>query len=196
MAGWIKMQLGTEVGLVQGNIVLDGDSPPPRKGAQQPHTSAHVYCGQKAGWIRIPLGMEVGLGPGDIVLDGEPAPPRKQAQQPFPHHFSAHFALARLPISVTAEVLSVKVQEAYLYSAYYDLLISRRSYMAHVNEGAQFWGDHLYKNAAVAEMGDWGHNRHGPKRGGGLMCPLRGELGPRVIQCGMGTGLIPYQVTS
>jgi len=26
------------------------------------------------------------------------------------------------------------------------------------------------------------------------MCPLRGELGPRVIQCGMGTGLIPYQV--
>jgi len=34
-AGWIKMPLGTEVGLVPGRIVLDGDTAPPRKGAQQ-----------------------------------------------------------------------------------------------------------------------------------------------------------------
>ena len=27
-------------------------------------------------------------------------------------------------------------------------------------------GDSLYKSSAVAEMGDRGHNRHGPKRGG------------------------------
>ena len=26
-------------------------------------------------------------------------------------------------------------------------------------------------------MGDRGHNRHGPKRGGGLLCPFSGELG-------------------
>jgi len=32
MAGWIKMLLGTEVGLGQGDIVLDGDlAPPPQK---------------------------------------------------------------------------------------------------------------------------------------------------------------------
>jgi len=29
------------------------------------------------------------------------------------------------------------------------------------------------KSSAVAEMGDRGHNRHGPKRGGPL-CPFRG----------------------
>ena len=31
------------------------------------------------------------------------------------------------------------------------------------------------KSSAVAEIGDRGHNRHGPKRGG-LLCPFRGEL--------------------
>jgi len=35
--GWIKMLLGTEVGLGPGDIVLDADpAPPPRKGAQHP----------------------------------------------------------------------------------------------------------------------------------------------------------------
>ena len=55
--------LGTEVGLSLGDIVLDGDSAPPSKGAQQPPPLlAHVYCGQTAGWIKIPLGTDVGLG--------------------------------------------------------------------------------------------------------------------------------------
>ena len=34
------------------------------------------------------------------------------------------------------------------------------------------------KSSAVAEMGDRGHNRHGPKRGGGAAVPLSRELGP------------------
>jgi len=34
--GWIKMPLGTEVGLGPGHFVLDGDPTPPLKGAQQP----------------------------------------------------------------------------------------------------------------------------------------------------------------
>jgi len=50
------------------------------------------------------LGTEVGLGAGQIVLDGDPAPPRKGAQQPT-RHFWSHFALARPPISATAELL-------------------------------------------------------------------------------------------
>jgi len=54
----------------------------------------------------MPLGMEVGLGPGHIVLDEDPAPPRKEAQRP---HFSSHFALARSPISATAELLLIVV---------------------------------------------------------------------------------------
>ena len=45
----------------------------PKKGAEPPQLSAHVYCGQTAGWIKIALGMEVGLGPGHIVLDRDPA---------------------------------------------------------------------------------------------------------------------------
>ena len=72
MAGWIKMPLGTEVGLDPSNIVLDRDpARPPPKRRQSPQFSAHVYCGQTAGWIKMPLGMDVDLGPGHIVLDGE-----------------------------------------------------------------------------------------------------------------------------
>jgi len=51
------------------------------------------------------------------------------------------------------------------------------------------------KTSAVAEMGDRGHNRHGPKRGGGAF-PFRGALGTRLIQCGLRRGLLPYQVAS
>ena len=54
------------------------------------------------------------------------------------------------------------------------------------------------KTSAVAEMGDRGHNRHGPKRGG-LLCSFRrgeGELGLRLTltQCDLGRGLLPYKV--
>jgi len=38
------------------------------------------------------------------------------------------------------------------------------------------------KSSAVAEMGDRGHNRHGPKRDGPVLCPFRGALGTRLIQ--------------
>jgi len=51
------------------------------------------------------------------------------------------------------------------------------------------------KSSAVAEMGDRGHNRHAPKRWVAAV-PFRAELGPRLIQCGLGRGLLPYQVAS
>ena len=44
-------------------------------------------------------------------------------------------------------------------------------------------------------MGDRGHSRQGPKRGG-LLCLFRGELGPRLAQCCLGRRLLPYQVAS
>jgi len=51
--GWIKMKLGTEVGLGPGHIVLDGDpAPPPPKGHSAPQFSAHVYCGQTVAHLR------------------------------------------------------------------------------------------------------------------------------------------------
>jgi len=136
-AGWIKMALGTEVGLSQATFVLDGDPAPfpkrgrtpspisgpflmrpngwmhqdatwyegrprprglcvrwglsrlPKKGAETPQFSAHVYCGQTAAWIKMPLGMEVGLGPDDTVLDGVPVPhPQKGGGAP--PQFRAH----------------------------------------------------------------------------------------------------------
>ena len=37
-AGWIKMPLRTEVGLVPGHVVLDADPAPAKKGVQQPPT--------------------------------------------------------------------------------------------------------------------------------------------------------------
>jgi len=75
--GWIKLPLGTKVGLNQVDFVLDGDPASlPTKGAEPPlQFSAHFHCGQTAGCIKMPLGMEVGLSPGDFGLDGHPAPP-------------------------------------------------------------------------------------------------------------------------
>ena len=35
-AGWIKMPVGTEVGLGQGEFDFDGHPPPPRRGARPP----------------------------------------------------------------------------------------------------------------------------------------------------------------
>jgi len=67
------MPLGTEVGLGQGNFVLDGELEtqlPPTKRGTVPQFSSHAYCGQTVGWIKMPLGTEIGLGLGDIVLDG------------------------------------------------------------------------------------------------------------------------------
>jgi len=72
-AGWIKKPLGTVVGLVPGDIVLNGD-PSTQKG-RSPQFSAHVYCGQTARRIKMPLGTKVGLGPCHIVLDGDQLPP-------------------------------------------------------------------------------------------------------------------------
>jgi len=58
-------------------------NPLPKKGAEPPKFSAHVYCGQTAKWIKMALGMEICLGPVRIVVDGDTAPlPKKGAQPP------------------------------------------------------------------------------------------------------------------
>ena len=95
MAGWIKMPLGTEVGLGAGLTVLDGDpAPPPKKGLRRALFLAHFCCGQMAECIKMPRGMEVGLIPGDFVFDGDSAPPQKGGGAPnFP------------PISIVAKRL-------------------------------------------------------------------------------------------
>jgi len=82
-AGWIRMPLGTEVGLGPGDIVLDGDPAPPRKVADHtPHFSAHVCCGQtvahlsncwalviNTSWIRVWLGHLWQVGSGLVQKD-------------------------------------------------------------------------------------------------------------------------------
>jgi len=84
-AAWIKMPLGTEVGLGRRDSVRWGPSSPSPKGAQPPQFSANVRCGQTPGWTKMPLGMQVGLGPGDIVFDGDPAiPGKKRHTHPHP----------------------------------------------------------------------------------------------------------------
>ena len=47
--GWTRIPLGTEVGLGQGDIVLDEDPSPDGKRHSSPyHFLTHVYCGQTA----------------------------------------------------------------------------------------------------------------------------------------------------
>jgi len=95
MPVWIKMPLGTEVGLGPGDFVLDGDPVPPKKGGRAPKLPAHVYCGQTATWIKMVLGTEVGLSP-DFVLDGDRAPPPQKGAEPLPNF---------RPISIVAKRL-------------------------------------------------------------------------------------------
>ena len=45
------MKLGMQIGLGPGDIVLDGDPVPPRKGTKQVF-SAHVYYGQTVAHLR------------------------------------------------------------------------------------------------------------------------------------------------
>ena len=76
-AGWIKMALGMEVGLVPGHIVQDGDPAPPKKESERP------FLLWPNGWIdQDELDMQVGVRPGHIVLDGEPAPPPQSGRSP------------------------------------------------------------------------------------------------------------------
>jgi len=86
------MPLGMELRLGPSDFVLDGDPLPfPKKGAEPPKFSAHVYCVKTAGWIKMVLGVEVGLSTGDFVLDGYPAlPAPKKGAEPAPQ-FAAHF---------------------------------------------------------------------------------------------------------
>jgi len=72
--------IGMELGLGPGDCVSPAALP--KKGAEPPKNSAHVYCGQTAGWIKMTLGMDVGLAPGHIVLDGDPAPLPIKGQSP------------------------------------------------------------------------------------------------------------------
>ena len=103
-----RIPLGTEVGLMLGNIMLDGDPvPPPRKGTA-PKFSARVLYGQTAGWMKTPLSTEVDLGPVDIAIHGDPAPPAKKAQQP-PPLCGPGLLWPRSPTSATAELLFVTV---------------------------------------------------------------------------------------
>ena len=67
-AGWIKMPLGTEVGLGSGHSVLDGDpAPSPQKREHIPQFSAHICYGQTAGWMKVPLGTKVSLDLGHTL---------------------------------------------------------------------------------------------------------------------------------
>jgi len=70
-------------------------------------------------------------------------------------------------------------------------LISRK---AHALYSALF--QKINKSSAVAEMGDRGHNRYQPKRGG-YCAPFRERgLGSRLTRCEVGRGLPSYQVAS
>jgi len=100
--GWIKMPLGTEVGLGPCHTGYGDPAPPPKeKGTATSHFAAHVSCGKTAGWIRIPLGADVGLSLDYVVLDGEGTPPPRKGHSS-PSFFSAHCSVSHpriLPIT-------------------------------------------------------------------------------------------------
>jgi len=78
-AAWIKVPLGTGVGLsTQATLCYMRTQLPLKKGhTTPPPFSAPVCCGQTAaGWIKMPLDREVDVGKGDIVLHGDPVPPK------------------------------------------------------------------------------------------------------------------------
>jgi len=86
--------------LAQATLCKMGTSSPPPKEAEPPQFSAHVCCGQTARWIKMPLATE---GGGIVLDDGNQLPHGKGHSTPY---ITAHFAVARSPISAAAEPLS------------------------------------------------------------------------------------------
>jgi len=101
-AGWIKIPLGTEVGLGPGDIVLDGDPAAPAKKEGQPPIFSPCPCDQPARWTKMSLGREVGLGSGDIALDGTELPRKRDTA---PNFRPMSVVAKRSPISATARLL-------------------------------------------------------------------------------------------
>ena len=95
----INMPLGTKVGLVPNDIVLDrAQLPLPKRGAAPPpQVLAHVYCGQTAGCIKVALGKEMGLDPGHIVLAS--FRPQKGGRAPSPNFRPIFIVAKRLDAS-------------------------------------------------------------------------------------------------
>jgi len=99
MAAWIKMPLGTEVGLSPGDFVLGADpapavraAPSPKMGGAPSFRPTSIVAKRLHGSIwHLP---RIGLGLRDIVLDGDPATPRKK-DTPTPPSF--------WPISILAK---------------------------------------------------------------------------------------------
>jgi len=115
-AGCIKMPLGMEVGLITGDIVLDGDpAHSPKRGWSPKNFLAHVYCGQTAGWIKMALGTEVGLGSGHIVQDRGPNSPSPKGGRAPPPIFgpflqrAQRIASAVLATAIPSVCLSVRL---------------------------------------------------------------------------------------
>jgi len=91
-------QDATSYGCILGpdDFVLDGNPAPlPKKGAEPPKFSAHVYCGQTVGWIKMALGTEVD----DFVLDGDLAPSPKRGQITLPKFRPISIVAKRLDAS-------------------------------------------------------------------------------------------------
>ena len=98
MAGWIKMLLGTKVGLSLSDSVLYGDpAPPAYKEHEDPlQCLTDFYCGQTARCINMPLAMEVDLSPEDFILHGEPSLSALPKQGcPLTGQCAANFSLQR-----------------------------------------------------------------------------------------------------
>jgi len=83
--GWIKMSLGTEVGLGPAHVVLDGDPAPPK--GHRPSIFGPYLLWPNGRMDRDATWYGGRPQPGAIVLDGDPAPPPKLGQH---LHFSAH----------------------------------------------------------------------------------------------------------
>ena len=80
--GWIKVPLGTEVGLGLGDTVLDGNPIATPKRGTAPNFRPMSIVAKRHVCIRIPHGTEVGVSLGDIVLDGDPSPPPLKGTNP------------------------------------------------------------------------------------------------------------------
>ena len=105
MAAWIKMSLGTEVGLGLREIVFAVDPATPRKWAHPPHPIlAHVYCGQMAGWMKDAAWYGSRPRPRPHCTRRGSHLPQKGAAAPAPL-FGPCLLWPRSPISATAELL-------------------------------------------------------------------------------------------
>jgi len=90
-------------------------------------------------------------------------------------------------VTIFSPLYTIHISQTHLYHLCRLTLLFSKYYNYYYNKLANHTKSN--KSSAIAEMGDQATTDMGLKEG--VLCPFRGALGTRLIQCGLRRGLLP-----